>query len=151
MREFLKVHTIEYFPPPSLSSETAPSLTDGQQLQLLAIPGSIRCCDPHISAGQKGVHSSTLYWRKAFRGMQRATVIYETSDLTPASFRTSLFSKQPNKLIIFVIIIDCLGASQLASLDFTKLLLLKWKRKQIKDFRRLICCLLSNFIWKIVC
>lgn len=92
MREFLKVHTINYFSSPK--SEFLKLLLhwqDGQQLQLSQFQEASDVVT-YISAGQRGAPATLLYWRKAF-GMQRATVIYETSDLTPASFRTSLFSK----------------------------------------------------------
>lgn len=73
----------------------------------------------YISAGHRGCTQALCLLKEGVSGMQRATVIYETSDLTPASFRTSFSAKQSNKLTIFVLIMTARGTSQLASLDFT--------------------------------
>lgn len=92
MRGFLKVHTINYFSSPKSEFWNC-SFID--RWAAVTVIGNSRKHQMLWSTYQqvKGCTQALCLLKEGVSGMQRATVIYETSDLTPASFRTSLFSK----------------------------------------------------------
>lgn len=100
MREFLKVHTINYFSSPKSEFWNCSFIDRWAAVTVIGNPRKHQMLWSTYQQVKGGALKHSAYWRKAFRGC-RATVTYETSDLTPASFRTSVFSKQPNKLTIF--------------------------------------------------